>query len=97
MKVDSRYTANTQIVKLVGTHTIAKVTLRISDLKRTKMVRTVNFYYNNRTVQSVVELKNKWVIIELEKQNFHDINYICSINYTSWFAMGKIGLNLLKI
>ena len=61
LKVDSRNTANSQIVKLVGTHTIAKVTLRISDLKRTKMVRTINIYYNNRTVQSVVELKNKWV------------------------------------
>ncbi|XP_022084216.1 E3 ubiquitin-protein ligase UBR4-like isoform X1 [Acanthaster planci] len=59
LKVDSRYTANSQIVKLVGTHTIAKVSLRISDLKRTKMVRTINIYYNNRTVQSVVELKNK--------------------------------------
>ncbi|XP_071948294.1 E3 ubiquitin-protein ligase UBR4-like isoform X1 [Antedon mediterranea] len=59
IKVDSRYTANSQIVKLVGTHTISKVSLRISDLKRTKMVRTINIYYNNRTVQSVVELKNK--------------------------------------
>ena len=59
LKVDSRYTANSQIVKLVGTHTIAKVALRISDLKRTKMVHTINIYYNNRTVQSVVELKNK--------------------------------------
>ncbi|XP_033099816.1 E3 ubiquitin-protein ligase UBR4-like [Anneissia japonica] len=59
IKVDSRYTANSQIVKLVSTHTISKVSLRISDLKRTKMVRTINIYYNNRTVQSVVELKNK--------------------------------------
>ncbi|XP_071821604.1 E3 ubiquitin-protein ligase UBR4-like isoform X2 [Apostichopus japonicus] len=59
LKVDSRYTANSQIVKLVGTHTIFKIALRISDLKRTKMVRTVNIYYNNRTVHSVVDLKNK--------------------------------------
>ncbi|KAK7896704.1 hypothetical protein WMY93_022029 [Mugilogobius chulae] len=29
------------------------------DLKRTKMVRTINLYYNNRTVQAIVELKNK--------------------------------------
>lgn len=59
LKVDSRYTANSQIVKLVGTHTIFKIALRISDLKRTKMVRTINIYYNNRTVHSVVDLKNK--------------------------------------
>jgi hypothetical protein len=39
---------------------ISKITLRITDpLKRTKMVRTMNIYYNNRSVQAVVELKNK--------------------------------------
>lgn len=59
IKVDSKFTTTTQIVKLVGSHTISKITLRIGDLKRTKMVRTMNFYYNNRSVQAVVELKNK--------------------------------------
>lgn len=59
IKVDSKFTTTTQIVKLVGSHTISKITLRIGDLKRTKMVRTINFYYNNRSVQAVVELKNK--------------------------------------
>ncbi|KAG1664196.1 E3 ubiquitin-protein ligase UBR4 [Nymphon striatum] len=59
IKVDSRFTTTTQIVKLVGSHTISKITLRIADLKRTKMVRTINVYYNNRSVQAVVELKNK--------------------------------------
>jgi hypothetical protein len=39
IKVDSKFTTTTQIVKLVGSHTISKVTLRITDLKRTKMVR----------------------------------------------------------
>lgn len=38
---------------------ISKINLRIGDLKRTKMVRTMNIYYNNRSVQAVVELKNK--------------------------------------
>lgn len=59
IKVDSKFTTTTQIVKLVGSHTISKITLRIGDLKRTKMVRTLNIYYNNRSVQAVVELKNK--------------------------------------
>ncbi|XP_043220427.1 E3 ubiquitin-protein ligase UBR4-like isoform X2 [Amphibalanus amphitrite] len=59
VKVDSRYTTTTQLVKLVGSHTISRIFLRIGDLKRSKMVRTVNVYYNNRTVQSVVELKNR--------------------------------------
>ncbi|KAL1138884.1 hypothetical protein AAG570_008946, partial [Ranatra chinensis] len=59
IKIDSKFTTTTQIVKLVSSHTISKITLRITDLKRTKMVRTMNIYYNNRTVQAVVELKNK--------------------------------------
>uniref|UniRef100_A0A673LQI7 E3 ubiquitin-protein ligase UBR4-like n=1 Tax=Sinocyclocheilus rhinocerous TaxID=307959 RepID=A0A673LQI7_9TELE len=44
---------------LYSLHTISKVTVKIGDLKRTKMVRTINLYYNNRTVQAIVELKNK--------------------------------------
>ncbi|XP_054157835.1 E3 ubiquitin-protein ligase UBR4-like [Oppia nitens] len=59
IKVDSRFTTTTQIVKLIGSHTISKITLRISDIKRSKMVKTLNIFYNNRAVQSVVELKNK--------------------------------------
>lgn len=59
IKVDSKFTTTTQIVKLLSSHTISKITLRIADLKRTKMVRTINIYYNNRPVQAVVELKNK--------------------------------------
>lgn len=59
IKIDSKFTTTTQFVKLVGSHTISKITLRIGDLKRTKMVRTINIYYNNRSVQAVVELKNK--------------------------------------
>ncbi|OAD57065.1 E3 ubiquitin-protein ligase UBR4, partial [Eufriesea mexicana] len=59
IKVDSKFTTTTQIVKLIGSHTISRITLRIGDLKRTKMVRTINIYYNNRSVQAVVELKNK--------------------------------------
>lgn len=61
IKVDTRYTTTQQVVKLIGSHTISKVTVKIGDLKRTKMVRTINLYYNNRTVQAIVELKNKYV------------------------------------
>ncbi|XP_059140958.1 E3 ubiquitin-protein ligase UBR4-like isoform X2 [Physella acuta] len=59
VKVDSKFTTTTQIVKLVGSHIISKISLRISDLKRTKMVQTMNIYYNNRSVQAVVELRNR--------------------------------------
>jgi len=59
IKVDSKFTTTTHIIKLAGSHNISRIALRITDLKRTKMVRTLNVYYNNRQVQAVVELKNK--------------------------------------
>lgn len=59
IRIDSKFTTTTTIVKLVQSHMISKIILRIADLKRTKMVRTINIYYNNRTVQAVVELKNR--------------------------------------
>ncbi|KAL1517166.1 hypothetical protein ABEB36_000965 [Hypothenemus hampei] len=59
IKMDSKFTTTTQIVKLLSSHTISKITVRIAELKKTKMVRTINIYYNNRSVQAVVELKNK--------------------------------------
>ena len=48
LKVDTKYTTSTQMVKLAGSHSISKIVLRIGDLKRQKMVRTINIYYNNR-------------------------------------------------
>ena len=54
-----RFTTVMQIIKLVGSHIINRFTLRITDVKRTKMVRTIVIYYNNRPVQAAVELKNR--------------------------------------
>ena len=59
LKVDTKFTTSTQMVKLSGSHSISKILLRIGDLKRQKMVRSINIFYNNRSVQAVVELKNK--------------------------------------
>lgn len=61
LKVDSRFTTTTQIVKLVGSHIISKINLRITDIKKTKMVKVINIYYNNWPVNSVVELKNRTI------------------------------------
>lgn len=71
IKVDTRYTTTQQVVKLIGSHTISKVTVKIGDLKRTKMVRTINLYYNNRTVQAIVELKNKYVSCHFKPPHGH--------------------------
>eukprot|EP00095_Tigriopus_kingsejongensis_P009320 maker-scaffold486_size158769-snap-gene-0.26 protein:Tk09320 transcript:maker-scaffold486_size158769-snap-gene-0.26-mRNA-1 annotation:"e3 ubiquitin-protein ligase ubr4" len=63
LKVDTKYTTTTHIVKLSSSLSISKIALRIGDLKRQKMVRTINIYYNNRSVQAVVELKNKQTVV----------------------------------
>ena len=68
LKVDTKFTTSTHMVKLSGSHSISKILLRIGDLKRQKMVRTINIYYNNRTVQAVVELKNKPTMWHLAKK-----------------------------
>ena len=36
-----------------------QVTLAISDIKKSKMVKTLNVYYSNRTMHNIIELKNK--------------------------------------
>ena len=41
VKSEVRYSPSMILVKLIGSHTISQVTLRISDIKRTKMVRTL--------------------------------------------------------
>lgn len=74
--MDTRYTTTQQVVKLIGSHTISKVTVKIGDLKRTKMVRTINLYYNNRTVQAIVELKNKYGFLDAQ-------GLWCPLNYSS--------------
>lgn len=92
IKVDSRFTTTTQIIKLIGSHTILKFSLRISDIKRSKMVKTVNIYYNNRTVQSVVELKNKTGIWNLARK------YPLSLNQTDVkieFTLPIVACNLM--
>ena len=59
LKQLTKYTTTTQIVKLDSSHSISKISLRIGDLKRQKMVRTINIFFNNRSVRDVVELKNR--------------------------------------
>ncbi len=68
IKLDSRYTTYTHIVKMIGSHTISKIALKISELKKSKMVKTLTIYYNNRFVASVVELKNKSTVWQRAKR-----------------------------
>nr|CAB3267471.1 E3 ubiquitin-protein ligase UBR4-like [Phallusia mammillata] len=58
IKSDTRYTTTQQIIKLVGSYAIQKVTIKVTDIKRTKMIRTAVMYYNNKRVPAIVDLKN---------------------------------------
>ena len=59
VKSDSKFTTSCQIVKLNASHTISRFVLRITEIKRSKMVKTLVVYYNNKQVQAILELKNK--------------------------------------
>jgi E3 ubiquitin-protein ligase UBR4 len=59
IKLDSRSTTTAQIFKLSGAYELSKVNIRLSELKRSKMVKRINLYYSNKTVGSAVELKNR--------------------------------------
>jgi len=61
VQVDNKFTTTTHMIKLIGSHMISKISIKVADLKRSKMVKVLSIYYSNRTVQSAVELKNRQV------------------------------------
>ncbi|UMM10762.1 hypothetical protein L5515_000390 [Caenorhabditis briggsae] len=56
MRQDARYSPNTMIYKLISNYEISKVTIKLSDVKRTKTIKKVSLYYSAKSVESV-ELK----------------------------------------
>eukprot|EP00742_Colponemidia_sp_Colp-10_P004531 GILJ01004836.1.p1 GENE.GILJ01004836.1~~GILJ01004836.1.p1 ORF type:complete len:2747 (+),score=454.59 GILJ01004836.1:625-8241(+) len=60
MTKEMKYTDSTQIIKFNTSYVIQSLTLNIHDPKGSKLVRTVNIYYNNKPVADVLELKNQW-------------------------------------
>ena len=65
----SKFLTSTQIVKLTSSHSIFKILLRFGDLRRHKIVRTINIYYN-RTMAGVAELTNKLQLLHLTRKVF---------------------------
>lgn len=59
IKADARFTTSSMILKLVQTYCISKIFIRISDVKKSKMVRSINIYYSNHNIQATVDLKSK--------------------------------------
>jgi hypothetical protein len=57
IKADSRFTTNQQIFKLVSCHSISKILIKISEIRKAKMVSCINVYYTSKSIQSIVDLK----------------------------------------
>lgn len=60
LKSETKFTDNRIIVKCTGSHTIQSVTMTVHDARRSKSVKVLNLYYNNRPVADLSELKNNW-------------------------------------
>ena len=60
LKSEMKFTDSTQLVKFQDSYTVAAVTVHISDIVRSKMVRTLNLYYNSKPVDDIASLRKKW-------------------------------------
>ncbi|XP_024381357.1 auxin transport protein BIG isoform X3 [Physcomitrium patens] len=60
LKAETKFTDNRILVKCVGSHTIQSVMMNVHDARRSKSIKTLNLYYNNRAVADLSELKNNW-------------------------------------
>ncbi|KAI8555503.1 hypothetical protein RHMOL_Rhmol05G0178100 [Rhododendron molle] len=60
LKSETKFTDNRIIVKCTGSYTIESVTMNVHDARRSKSVKVLNLYYNNRPMADLSELKNNW-------------------------------------
>ncbi|XP_023737665.1 auxin transport protein BIG [Lactuca sativa] len=62
LKSETKFTDNRIIVKCTGSYTIQSVTMNVHDARKSKSVKVLNLYYNNRPVADLAELKNNWAL-----------------------------------
>lgn len=60
LKSETKFTDNRIIVKCTGSYTIQSVTMNVHEARKSKSVKVLNLYYNNRPVADLSELKNNW-------------------------------------
>lgn len=58
IKADAKFTANSQIVKLTSTLSVIRLSIRLTEIKKARMIKTLAIYYSPKNVP-IVELKNK--------------------------------------
>ncbi|VDM66137.1 unnamed protein product [Strongylus vulgaris] len=57
IKQEARFAANAMMLKLTCHYEISKVIIKLTDVKRNKMIKRVNLFYCPKSVESAVELK----------------------------------------
>ncbi|GLT56357.1 hypothetical protein SLA2020_294010 [Shorea laevis] len=62
LKSETKFTDNRIIVKCTGSYTIQTVTMNVHEARKSKSVKVLNLYYNNRPVADLSELKNNWTL-----------------------------------
>lgn len=60
LKLETKFTDSTQVIKFNNSYLIQSISLIISDVKKAKMLSGLNIYYNNKPNADIGELKNNW-------------------------------------
>jgi len=76
LKSETKFTDNRIIVKCTGSFTIQSVTMNVHDARKSKSVKVLNLYYNNRPVADLSELKNNWSLWKRAKSCHLSFNQI---------------------
>jgi E3 ubiquitin-protein ligase UBR4 len=58
LKGDTKFTTTAQIYKLKAGQEIQRVNMKLTDVKRTRHIKTMTLYYTTRTSIPIIELKN---------------------------------------
>lgn len=74
LKAETKFTDNRIIVKCTGSYTIQAVTMNVHDARKSKSVKVLNLYYNNRPVVDLSELKNNWSLWKRAKSCHLSLN-----------------------
>jgi hypothetical protein len=53
LRAEAKFTDRSQLVKLVCAHTIQRFTVTMTDVRRVKLVKTLNLYYYNKPVADI--------------------------------------------
>eukprot|EP00850_Spirogloea_muscicola_P019673 SM000196S05365 [mRNA] locus=s196:186709:205871:+ [translate_table: standard] len=60
LKSETKFTDNRILVKFSGSHAVRSLSMEIHDGRKSKSIKVLNLYYNNRAVSDLSELKNNW-------------------------------------